>query len=99
MRQYIIIYLNIFQNLKEKFANDIKEYEDCITIMIKYLNKTEMIPKEDFEIEEEKEEGREWEGETKNPDTDTPQAPSETPSGEKIKNLINFLKKMVYFFH
>jgi len=98
VRQYIIIYLNIFQNLKEKFANDIKEYEDCITIMIKYLNKTEMIPKEDFEIEEEKEEGREWEGETKNPDADTPQAPSETPSGEENKKFDKFFEENGKFF-
>jgi hypothetical protein len=88
VRQYLIIYLNIFENLKEKFANDIREYEDYITIVINYLKKTDMIPDEDLEKEEEK---------TKNPDTnDTPQTPSETPCGNK--NLDKFIEENGKFF-
>jgi hypothetical protein len=74
--------------LKEKFANDIREYEDYITIVINYLKKTDMIPDEDLEKEEEK---------TKNPDTDdTPETPSETPCGNK--NLDKFFEENGKFF-
>ena len=90
VRQYINIYLNIFHNLKNKFVNKIKDYEDSIAIIIKNLNKTDMIPKEESEI---------GDGETKNPDIDTPQASSETPSGDgNNKKLDKFFEENGKFF-
>ena len=80
----------IFHNLKNKFVNKIKDYEDSIAIIIKYLNKTDMIPKEESEI---------GDGETKNPDIDTPQASSETPSGDgNNKKLDKFFEENGKFF-
>ena len=55
-----------------------------------YLNKTNMIPKDNLEM---------GEGETKNPDIDTPQTPSETPSSdENNKKLDKFFEENGKFF-
>ena len=56
IRKYIILYLNIFQNMKHKNSDiNQKELDECINIILFYLNKSNIILKEESEEKELKE--------------------------------------------